>query len=211
MVCNYLAGSVSVYDVNSVYKGKLIEVGGPISILVFPGGNKVAVLLLETLVVINDIENAVQKNSDGSETIIPRTSADLLFTSRVINGIAVNYFSFGYNFDEVLITTEQGRVFRRCIHADCDSASINTVMSTANDVDADIQGIISIPSRGEYLVVNRISLGAAVYRCSLTALTIQILQNDCKIFLSNVFDPLAIIVDEDKAIVYVGRKSRCNV
>ena len=203
MVCNTYDSEVIVYDVKSQYIGKLIEVVTPIAILMFPDDdNKVAVLSDDypAKVYVYDLSSAVQKNKDGTESIVLRS--DVLFESQSING-DVSAFSFGSNFNEVLITTVGGKVFRRCIHVDCDSASINKVMLTSKNADSDLQGITSIPSTGDYLVVNRYP-EAIVYRCSITAPINQKLEDTCDEFTRDIYDPGAITIDQAKKIIYVS-------
>ena len=212
LVSNYYANSIELYDINSVYKGILIEVNSPVGILMFPNGDdKVAVVSEgDKKVYVYDLTGAVTvDHNNGVETIVPRTTDDILSKESISSSHgSPRYLSFGTNMNEVLITTDGGKVLRRCINNACsdnsNSNSINTVMLYSNIDGVDLRGIATIPSLGEYLVADGWTGSSTVYRCSLTASPNQQMEDSCQVFTSDMHDPWAIIVDEVKQIVYVS-------
>ena len=169
MVCNWIENKVDVYDVNSEYKGVLIdEIIRPVGVIMFPDSYRQLAVLEEMygIVYVYDIRSAIRDNSDGTVTIIPRTTTHLLFQSEPISFGGSNYFAtyfvFGSNFFEVLISMESAsigiqKVERRCVHATrCESGQNSIMVTSSGSVEGAFHaGVASIPSIGEYLVVRR--------------------------------------------------------
>ena len=188
LVCNHYSSSVELYGTDSEHKSRFIEVDTPIGILMFPNSeNKVAVAsYTDSVVYVYDLTGSVEQNINGTVTINRRTDRHIIFTTQPLSSSdgGPYYLTFGSDMSEVLITSHVGKVVRRCISAECASDRNKVMVYSGND-DSDLNGIISIPSNGEYLVADR---WGTVYRCSLTAPTNQLLQ-DCEVFTSDMYDP----------------------
>ena len=199
-VSNYYGNGVDVYDIDSSYIGRLFDVANPVGILMLPSGELAVVSGGDNCVYVLDISNALQVGGDGIWTITPLSEDGVIFKSTPISN--PRYMTFGSDETEVLVTTVDRKVERRCISTSC-SAGRNKLMLTSSDSNTALCGIASVSSIGSYFVANGAPI-AKVYKCNLGAAPNKNLEDTCEVFVASMFDPWAIVVDEVKEIIYVA-------
>ena len=125
--------------------------------------------------------------------------------------------SIGENDDEIIISTEKGDVYRRCISTNCartkDGVHVDrdALMLRGGGLGS-LQGLATIRSQGVYLLAtnNLFDKSSCVFnlygtgrvlRCSLFELSDV---GDCSLFTDTVVNPISVVVDVEKSLVYIS-------
>ena len=111
-------------------------------------------------------------------------------------------------FDNEFIFTTPNLVMRACVplaNANCKQAIRNQKLVQGG---TQFWGVGTLLSKGTLIVIDRQNIGGGIlYECSLSALN-QLVSSQCSVFAdkpeSTFWDPMALLVDEDKQMMYVS-------
>jgi hypothetical protein len=126
-------------------------------------------------------------------------------------GDGPRFSTLGEFDNEILITTENGFVYRRCLDSvGCKDSVRNTVMLRG------VYGLMSIGvlrEKHSYLVVDRVFTEEVIFECPLGASDLHV--NDCDVFAESphgdYWDPYGMLVDDERRVVYVSDSTNSDV
>ena len=121
------------------------------------------------------------------------------------------YSTLGEFDNEILISTWNGFVYRRCLdNVGCKDSVRNTVMLSGGD---DLQGIGVLRERDTYIVADRDFAEEVVLECPLGASNLHV--NECEVFaerpLGEYWDTYGLLVDDEKRVVYISDYTNSDV
>ena len=174
-------------------------IDGPFGLLLHPASNQLGVVSLwDDVVYFFDLEKGL---GDGQLTPEDATAVDVADKCR--------YISLGRHDNEFIVSTRDGKVAQYCVpNTECTSLSPEILIQGGGD----LYGIARLPPKEAFLVADRTA--TIVYKCSLDLpSTASITSSACSVFQGsppeggNMWDPLAMLIDEEKELVYVS----CNL
>jgi serine/threonine protein kinase len=200
--------SVVMMDVEGTVKGAFAGVESPTGLLHLPKFDHVAVASKRGSgsIFFFDMEDYREQG-----TLITRDAAHKM--SMYLGAEQPRFLAAG-EFDNELIFTTSSKVMRACVplpDSDCDSSARNRILVSSG---TDFWGVGALLSKGTLIVVDRKSPGSGVlYECSLTFTNLY--YDQCTVFASEpentMWDPMALLVDEDKQMMYVSDNQFASV
>ena len=188
---------VEKFNIEGHFMGTFAFVISPLGILHFPEFDMVAIAASAKRVFFFGV------NDHQGEPLQENDAVGVLRMSDV-NAVDPMYLSRGENLDEILITTDDGKVVRMCVPTTACTTASRVMLK--NDGVA-IVGIATLHSKGTFLVADsRGGLDDKIYECSLTWVYNTHVA-DCDVFASmpegTYWDPFYVEVDAVKGLVYV--------
>jgi hypothetical protein len=226
LITNYVTSEVRMVNLQGEDQGVFAVVANPEGILHVPDLNLVVVCggSVEKVFVFS-LEGYEQREqplqvSKGAASYLPHLTTLVKLTKPQMSdavqfidlpGDGPTYATLGEFDNEILVSTLNGFVYRRCLDsAGCKDSVRNTVMLRGGD---GLNGIGVLRERDTYIVADRYAAEEAVFECPLGASNLRV--NDCEVFaerpLGAYWDPWGLLVDNEKRVVYISDYTNSDV